>query len=87
MAQEPGLSDLILRTFLLRHSILMTLVWPATHVTALRGTSQLEAVQLRREGQPEAFELAVTGLFVSSARNREPGGWRANWPQTGTVSC
>ena len=40
------------------------IVWPSTQVTALTGTSQLEAVQLRRQGQPETSELAVTGLFV-----------------------
>jgi len=30
----------------------------------LIGTNHLEAVRLRREGQPKASELAVTGLFV-----------------------
>jgi thioredoxin reductase (NADPH) len=39
-------------------------VWPSTQVTAPVGTDQLEAVQLRQEGQPEASELAVSGLFV-----------------------
>jgi thioredoxin reductase (NADPH) len=39
-------------------------VWPSTQVTALAGTSQLQAVRLRREGQPETSDLAVTGLFV-----------------------
>lgn len=39
-------------------------VWPSTQVTALTGTSQLRGVQLRRDGQPEVTELAVTGLFV-----------------------
>jgi thioredoxin reductase (NADPH) len=39
-------------------------VWPSTQVTALTGTNQLEAVRLRREGQPEASELPVSGLFV-----------------------
>jgi thioredoxin reductase (NADPH) len=39
-------------------------VWPSTQVTALKGASRLESVQLRREGQPEPSELAVTGLFV-----------------------
>src|SRR4029453_8284781 len=39
-------------------------VWPSTQVTALTGTNHLEAVRLRRAGQPEASELAVTGLFV-----------------------
>ena len=51
-------------------------VWPGTQVTALTGTSQLEAVQLRREGQPETSELAVTGLFVFIGA--KPGtGWLA----------
>ena len=39
-------------------------VWPSTRVTALTGTNHLEAVRLSRAGQPEASELAVTGLFV-----------------------
>jgi thioredoxin reductase (NADPH) len=39
-------------------------VWRCTQVTALTGTNRLEAVRLHREGQPEASELAVTGLFV-----------------------
>jgi thioredoxin reductase (NADPH) len=34
MAQEPGLSDLILRTFLLRHAILMSRAIPAKHPSA-----------------------------------------------------
>jgi len=51
-------------------------VWPSTHVTALTGTNQLEAVWLRRAGQPEASELAVTGLFVFIGA--KPGtGWLA----------
>jgi thioredoxin reductase (NADPH) len=51
-------------------------VWPATQVTALTGTNRLEAVQLRREGQPETSELAVTGLFVFIGAR--PGtGWLA----------
>jgi thioredoxin reductase (NADPH) len=52
-------------------------VWPSTHVTALTGTSQLEAVRLRREGQPETSKLAVTGLFVFIGA--KPGtGWLAS---------
>ncbi|WP_214316621.1 FAD-dependent oxidoreductase [Nonomuraea sediminis] len=39
-------------------------VWPFTQVTALTGTNRLEAVRLRREGKPDAEELAVAGLFV-----------------------
>jgi|HubBroStandDraft_4_1064222.scaffolds.fasta_scaffold15975_2 thioredoxin reductase (NADPH) len=39
-------------------------VWPSTQVTALTGTNKLESVRLRVESQPEASELAVTGLFV-----------------------
>jgi thioredoxin reductase (NADPH) len=51
-------------------------VWPSTQVTALTGTNRLEAVRLRREGQPEASELAVTGLFVFIGA--KPGtGWLA----------
>ena len=51
-------------------------VWPSTQVTALTGTNKLEAVRLRREGQPEASELAVTGLFVFIGA--KPGtGWLA----------
>ena len=51
-------------------------VWPSTQVTALTGTNKLESVRLRREGQPEASELAVTGLFVFIGAN--PGtGWLA----------
>jgi thioredoxin reductase (NADPH) len=51
-------------------------VWPSTQVTALTGTNRLEAVRLRREGQPETSELAVTGLFVFIGA--KPGtGWLA----------
>jgi thioredoxin reductase (NADPH) len=51
-------------------------VWPSTQVTALTGTHHLEAVRLRGEGQPEASELAVTGLFVFIGA--KPGtGWLA----------
>jgi hypothetical protein len=51
-------------------------VWPSTQVTALTGTNRLEAVRLRREGQPEASEPAVSGLFVFIGAN--PGtGWLA----------
>jgi thioredoxin reductase (NADPH) len=51
-------------------------VWPSTQVTALTGTNRLEAVRLRREGQPEAPELAVAGLFVFIGA--KPGtGWLA----------
>jgi thioredoxin reductase (NADPH) len=51
-------------------------VWPSTQVTALTGTNRLQAVRLRREGQPEASELAVSGLFVFIGAN--PGtGWLA----------
>jgi thioredoxin reductase (NADPH) len=51
-------------------------VWPSTQVTALTGTSQLKAVRLRRQGQPEAPELAVSGLFVFIGA--KPGtGWLA----------
>jgi thioredoxin reductase (NADPH) len=51
-------------------------VWPSTQVTALTGTNHLEAVGLRRAGQPEASELAVTGLFVFIGA--KPGtGWLA----------
>jgi thioredoxin reductase (NADPH) len=39
-------------------------VWPSTQVTALTGTDHLEAVRLRRAGEPETSELAVVGLFV-----------------------
>jgi len=39
-------------------------VWPSTQVTALMGTSHLEAVQLTSQSNPEVAELAVTGLFV-----------------------
>jgi thioredoxin reductase (NADPH) len=50
------------------------IVLPSTQVTALIGTSKLEAVQVRRAGQPEPSELAVTGLFVFIGAN--PGtGW------------
>ena len=51
-------------------------VWPSTQVTALNGTNKLESVRLRREGQPEASELAVSGLFVFIGA--KPGtGWLA----------
>jgi thioredoxin reductase (NADPH) len=51
-------------------------VWPATQVTALTGTGHLEAVRLSREGQPDALELPVTGLFVFIGA--KPGtGWLA----------
>jgi thioredoxin reductase (NADPH) len=51
-------------------------VWPSTHVTALTGTDKLEAVRLRREGQPGTSEVAVTGLFVFIGAR--PGtGWLA----------
>ncbi len=51
-------------------------VSPSTQVTALTGTSKLESVRLRREGQPEASELAVSGLFVFIGA--KPGtGWLA----------
>jgi thioredoxin reductase (NADPH) len=51
-------------------------VWPSTQVTALTGTHRLEAVRLRREGQPEEAELAVAGLFVFIGA--KPGtGWLA----------
>jgi thioredoxin reductase (NADPH) len=51
-------------------------VWPFTQVTALNGTNKLESVRLRREGQPEASELAVSGLFVFIGA--KPGtGWLA----------
>jgi thioredoxin reductase (NADPH) len=51
-------------------------VWPSTQVTALIGTDQLEAVRLRRQGRPEASELAVSGLFVFIGA--KPGtGWLA----------
>jgi len=54
-------------------------VWPSTQVTALTGTSQLEAVRLHRGVQPEASELAVTGLFVFIGA--KPGtGWLAVCP-------
>jgi thioredoxin reductase len=51
-------------------------VWPSTQVTALTGTDHLEAVWLPRTGEPEASELAVTGLFVFIGA--KPGtGWLA----------
>jgi thioredoxin reductase (NADPH) len=51
-------------------------VWASTQVTALTGTNHLEAVRLRRAGQPKASELAVTGLFVFIGA--KPGtGWLA----------
>jgi thioredoxin reductase (NADPH) len=52
-------------------------IWPSTEVTALTGTSQLEAVRLRRAGQAEEPELAVAGLFVFIGAT--PGtGWLAD---------
>jgi thioredoxin reductase (NADPH) len=52
------------------------IVWPSTQVTALTGTNKLESVRLRRAGQPEASELAVSGLFVFIGA--KPGtGWLA----------
>nr|WSY53617.1 FAD-dependent oxidoreductase [Streptomyces sp. NBC_00886] len=52
------------------------LLWPSAQVTALTGTNRLKAVRLRREGRPEAPELAVTGLFVFIGA--KPGtGWLA----------
>ena len=49
-------------------------VWPST--VGLTGTNHLEAVRLRRADQPEASELAVTGLFVFIGA--KPGtGWLA----------
>ena len=52
------------------------IVWPSTQVTALTGTEKLEAVRLRREGQPRASELAVSALFVFIGA--KPGtGWLA----------
>jgi thioredoxin reductase (NADPH) len=39
-------------------------VWPRTQVTALIGTDQLEGVRIRHRDQPEASELAISGLFV-----------------------
>jgi thioredoxin reductase (NADPH) len=52
-------------------------VRPCTQVTALTGTSRLEAVRLRHQGQPdEESELAVCGLFVFIGA--KPGtGWLA----------
>jgi len=51
-------------------------VWPSTQVTALTGTGRLQAVRLRREGEPETSELAVAGLFVFIGA--KPGtGWLA----------
>jgi thioredoxin reductase (NADPH) len=51
-------------------------VWPSTQVTALTGTSRLQAVRLRRQGQPEERELAVCALFVFIGA--KPGtGWLA----------
>jgi thioredoxin reductase (NADPH) len=51
-------------------------VWPATQVAALIGTNHLEAVRLRRLGQPETSELAIGGLFVFIGA--KPGtGWLA----------
>jgi len=49
-------------------------VWPSTQVTALNGTTRLEAVRLRR--QEQASELAIAGLFVFIGAR--PGtGWLA----------
>jgi thioredoxin reductase (NADPH) len=51
-------------------------VWPSTRVTALTGTDRLEAVRLRRDGQPEPPDLAVSGLFIFIGAT--PGtGWLA----------
>jgi thioredoxin reductase (NADPH) len=51
-------------------------VWLSTHVTALTGTDKLEAVRLRRRGQPGTSDVAVTGLFVFIGA--KPGtGWLA----------
>jgi thioredoxin reductase (NADPH) len=51
-------------------------VLTSTQVTALAGTDRLEGLRLRREGQPEASELAVAGLFVFIGA--KPGtGWLA----------
>ena len=51
-------------------------VWLSTHVTALAGTEKLEAVRLRRRGQPGTSDVAVTGLFVFIGA--KPGtGWLA----------
>jgi thioredoxin reductase (NADPH) len=52
-------------------------VWPATQVTDLLGTNKLQSVRLSRQGQPEASELAVSGLFVFIGA--KPGtGWLAS---------
>ena len=51
-------------------------VWPSTQVTALTGSSRLEAVRLSRPGQPQASRLAVAALFVFIGAR--PGtGWLA----------
>ena len=51
-------------------------VWTSTQVTALNGTSKLEAIRLRRQGQRETSELAVAALFVFIGA--KPGtGWVA----------
>jgi thioredoxin reductase (NADPH) len=39
-------------------------VWPSTQVAALTGADRLEGVRVRQEGQAEASELAIRGLFV-----------------------
>jgi thioredoxin reductase (NADPH) len=39
-------------------------VWPGTQVVGLLGTDRLDGVRIRRDGQPEASELAACGLFV-----------------------
>jgi thioredoxin reductase (NADPH) len=50
-------------------------VWPGTQVAALTGTDHLEAIRLRRAGEPES-SVAVTGLFVFIGA--KPGtGWLA----------
>jgi thioredoxin reductase (NADPH) len=52
------------------------IVRPSTQVIALTGTSRLESVRLRRQGQPQEPELAVCGLFVFIGA--KPGtGWLA----------
>jgi len=72
-ALESSMSRYLVDRIERNHGIV---VWPSTQVTALTGTSRLEAVRLRREGQPEASELAVAGLFVFIGA--KPGtGWLA----------
>ena len=71
MAHEPGLSDLILRTFLLRHSILM------------RRGAGLTLIGSRYD--PGTWPSA--GCSSSSALSPEPGGWPASSPKTATDSC